>query len=58
VFDKLLSTIEDPQKKIALLMNKINDEISTIHRQIASYEFEREIHAEKKEIGYLSHEKI
>lgn len=57
-FSHLLATIEDPRQKIALLVNKLNDEISTIHRQIASFEFEKELHTLKKQKWYVTHEQI
>lgn len=58
VFDALLERIDSPQQKIALLMNSLGDAIATVHRQIATYIFEKELYSAKKELGYLKHEKI
>jgi oligoendopeptidase F len=44
--------------KLAINMMKLNDEISTIFRQIACYNFELELHQKFREIGYLSLEDL
>jgi len=41
-----------------MMMQKLNDDISTIFRQIAAYRFEQELHAQYREKGYLSKEEI
>lgn len=43
-----------PELELAILMMKLNEDISTIHRQIASNRFEREIHKAHRETGYVS----
>lgn len=48
----------DEKTKLALLMMKLNEDISTIFRQIACYLFEQELHAKIREVGYLSKEEI
>ena len=44
------------EEQLSLLMDKLNDEISTIHRQIAFYKFEQDCHQEFRKVGYLSKE--
>lgn len=53
VFDSL-SDVE----KITVLHDKINDDISTIFRQIACFNFEKELHENIRTKGYLSKEEI
>jgi oligoendopeptidase F len=48
----------DPELKLQLMLNKLNDEISTIFRQIACYMFEEELHNTVREKGYLSKTEI
>lgn len=48
----------DEETKLSLMMTKLNDDISSIFRQIACYQFEQELHSEFRKIGYLSKEKI
>lgn len=48
----------DEEMRLALMMEKLDRDISTIFRQIAFYNFERELHKELREKGYLSKEKI
>jgi len=57
VFQELLKEADD-ELKLSLLMEKLNDEMSTIHRQIACYQFEQNLHVEFREKGYLSHQEI
>ena len=45
-------------EKIVLLHDKINDDISTIFRQIACFTFEQDLHAGIKTKGFLSKEEI
>jgi oligoendopeptidase F len=44
--------------KFAILAEKINSDISSIFRQVAFYNFEKELHTKFKEKGYLSKEYI
>ena len=53
VLQELLNEADD-ETRLAIMMMKLNDEVSTIFRQIAFYSFEREIHAEFRKKGYLS----
>jgi len=48
----------DDELKLAIMMAKLNDDITTILRQIACYMFEQELHKEFREKGYLSKEEI
>jgi oligoendopeptidase F len=48
----------DDELKLAILMSKIGDNVSTIFRQIAFYNFERELHDSFRKKGYLSKEEI
>ena len=57
VLQELLKEADD-ELKLALMMMKLNEEVSTIFRQIAFYNFETELHKKFREIGYLSKEEI
>jgi oligoendopeptidase F len=46
------------QEKLAMLMAKLDDEVSTIFRQVAAYRFEQELHRAFRQQGYLAKEKI
>lgn len=48
----------DDKTRLALMMQKLNDDVSTIFRQIACYLFEKELHEQSREKGYLSKEEI
>lgn len=48
----------DEEMHLALNMMKLNDDISTIIRQIAFYNFEFDLHTEFRKQGYLSKELI
>lgn len=48
----------DDQLKLELLMYKLNEDISTIMRQVACYRFEKELHKEFRKKGYLSKKEI
>jgi len=48
----------DDETKLALMMMKLGDEVSTIFRQIACYQFEQELHTAHTKKGYLSKEEI
>ena len=57
VFRRLVNGVDD-ETKLALIMMKLNDELSTIFRQTACYKFEQELHREFREKGYLPLEDI
>ena len=56
-FRKLLAAEKDPKRRKALLAGKVEDMINTVVRQIAFFEFERRIHAERR-VGELTAEKL
>ncbi len=57
VLEEILHTADD-ELRFAILMNKLNDDVSTIFRQIAFYNFEWDLHHKFREKGYLSKEEI
>ena len=57
VFEEILKEADD-ETKLAIMMSKLNRDISTIFRQIACYKFEQELHQEYRNKGYLSKENI
>src|SRR3989339_51697 len=48
----------DDELRLAIMVDKLNGDISTIFRQIACYQFEQELHKDFREKGYLSKEDI
>ena len=58
VFNRLLSPVQNTKTRDSLLMQTVNDDISTIFRQIAFYRFETELHAAFRAEGFLSSERI
>ncbi len=56
-FQSLLAKETDPGRKKALLAGKVEDMLNTVVRQIAFYEFERRIHAERR-AGELTPDRI
>jgi len=48
----------DEEMRLALMMMKLNDDVSTIFRQIACYKVETDLHAAYREKGFLSKEEI
>jgi oligoendopeptidase F len=48
----------DDETRLAIMMMKLNDDVSTIFRQVACYTFEQELHAVFRQKGYLSKEEI
>ncbi|MDO8509088.1 MAG: M3 family oligoendopeptidase [Nanoarchaeota archaeon] len=44
--------------KLVIMMNALNNDISTIFRQTACYKFEKDLHSRFREKGYLSKEEI
>jgi oligoendopeptidase F len=57
VFTELLDEVGE-EEKLAILMKKLEDDISSIMRQIALYNFEKELHETYRKENYLSKEKI
>jgi oligoendopeptidase F len=56
-FRKLLAAETDPVRRKSLLTGKVEDMINTVVRQIAFFEFERRVHAERSE-GELTAERL
>lgn len=56
-FRRLLDAETDPVKRKMLLAGKVEDMLNTVIRQIAFYEFERRVHAER-ESGELTSERL
>lgn len=57
VFHEMLKT-EDEQLRLEMMMAKLNDEIVHVLRVAADNDFEREMHLNFRQKGYLSHEEI
>jgi len=57
VLDEVLQT-SDKSVKLPLLMQKLNDEVSTIFRQVAFYNFEFELHKRVRKEGYVDYKSI
>jgi len=57
-FRKLLSGIQDPTVKLALLCSKIEDSFATIFRQIVLTRFEQRLHEARRTQGELPPERI
>ncbi|MCX8026863.1 MAG: M3 family oligoendopeptidase [Thermodesulfovibrionales bacterium] len=57
VLKELLKDSDD-NVRLALMMKKLNDDVSTIFRQVACYRFEQELHKEFRQSGYLSKKDI
>lgn len=56
-FEKIFQTLSE-QEKIVALHDKINDDIASIFRQIAFFNFERDLHNTIRAEGFLSKEAI
>lgn len=52
--NRLISLIEDPKEKLALLASVVDDSIATVFRQVAMNRFEHSAHLERREAGELS----
>jgi oligoendopeptidase F len=57
VLDEILHTA-DEELQLAIMMQKLNDDVSSIFRQVACYRFEQELHALFRGKGYLSKDEI
>ena len=57
VLDELIGQAGD-ELRLAIMMQKLNDDVSSIFRQVACYRFEQELHNEFRAKGYLSKEEI
>lgn len=57
VLERLLADADD-ELRLSLAMKRLDDDISTIHRQVACYSFERALHEALRAESYLSRERI
>lgn len=57
VLDEILHAAGD-ELRLAIMMAKLNDDVSSIFRQVACYCFEQELHSTFRKTGYLSKEEI
>ena len=57
VLEKLIEGASD-EEKLAILMEKLDGDISSIQRQVGCYNFEKELHSTYRKEGYLSLLKI
>jgi oligoendopeptidase F len=57
VFEKA-SKDYSSKDRLYLIMEKLNDDVSTIFRQVACYKFEQELHKSFREKNYLTKEEI
>jgi oligoendopeptidase F len=57
VLEDILQEADD-ELRFAIMMAKLNDDVSSIFRQVACYRFEQELHSEFRRAGYLSKEEI
>jgi oligoendopeptidase F len=57
VLEDILRNADD-DLRLAIMMQKLNDDVSSIFRQIACYRFEQEMHTEFRVSGYLAKEEI
>ena len=57
VLDEIVHSADD-ELRFAIMMQKLNDDVSSIFRQVACYRFEQELHKEFRAKGYLSKEEI
>jgi oligoendopeptidase F len=48
----------DDELRLSIMMMRLNDEVSSIFRQVACYRFEQDLHTDFRRKGYLSKEDI
>jgi oligoendopeptidase F len=58
VFQNIMKTLTDPKERLALLMEKIDDTIATVFRQVSMNRFENAIHTARRNEGELSTERF
>ena len=57
VLQEILKKADD-DLRLSIMMMRLNDEVSTIFRQVACYRFEQELHLNFRQKGYLSKDDI
>jgi oligoendopeptidase F len=55
---KMEENLENDKERLALLMRKLDDDVSSIFRQTAAYRFEQALHSAFRAKGYLSKDEI
>lgn len=58
IFEKIVSDIKDPKKRLGLIAGKIDDNFATVYRQIAMTDYELQAHETGLKEGELSAEKL
>lgn len=58
VFQNLVNRLDNPKEKLALLINKIDDTIATVFRQVSMNRFEHAMHTMRREEGELTTEEF
>lgn len=58
VYEEVLKDVQEEKESKAILDGKLMDDISTIFRQVAFYNFETELHHDFREKGFLTKEYI
>jgi oligoendopeptidase F len=58
VFQNITARLTDPKEKLALLMEKIDDTIATVFRQVSMNRFEHAMHTARREEGELASERL
>lgn len=53
VLEEILKEADD-ELRLAIMMSRLNDDVSSIFRQVACYNFEKDLHHAFREKGYLS----
>jgi len=57
VLEEIIHSADD-ELRLAIMMQKLNDDVSSIFRQVACYRFEQELHQLFRTKGYLSKKEI
>jgi oligoendopeptidase F len=57
VIDELLGDLSD-EDRLVVMVEKLEDKVATIFRQVAAYQFEQELHETFRKNGYLSNKEI
>jgi oligoendopeptidase F len=58
VFNRLLTEIEDPNQRFALLAERVEDALATVFRQVAMNRFEELVHTARRTEGELTVERF
>ena len=53
-FQHVVKTLDDPAERLALLVEKIDDSMATVFRQVTMNRFEARIHTHRRETGELT----